>query len=73
MHMSGYWVPHLVWRVVGQKEDMGGWLAGLAVGWIVNLGLVLWGADVFHWEVVERSVQSIQWIEKMFVRPKREV
>jgi hypothetical protein len=45
-----------------------GCLAGLIVGWIVNLGLVLWAADGFHWEVVEKSVQLIQWIEKkMFV------
>lgn len=69
MHMGSYWVPHLVWRVVEENQkDTGGWLAGLIVRWIVNLGLVLWAADVFHWEVVEKSVQLIQWIEKkMFV------
>jgi peptidoglycan/LPS O-acetylase OafA/YrhL len=72
MHMGGYWVPHLVWRMLGLDEKkLGGWLGGLVVGWLVNLGLVLWGADVFHREVVERSVRLIQWIEKkVFVKSR---
>jgi hypothetical protein len=33
-------VPRLVWRVIEENQkDMGGWLAGLIVEWIVNLGL----------------------------------
>ena len=39
MHMGSYWVPRLVWRVIEENQkDMGGWLAGLIVGWIVILG-----------------------------------
>jgi hypothetical protein len=41
-------------------------MGGLIVGWVVNLGLVLWGADVFNREVVERSVRIIHWIESKF-------
>jgi peptidoglycan/LPS O-acetylase OafA/YrhL len=70
MHMGGYWVPHLVWKALRlNKQQRGGWLGGLVVGWVINLGLVLWGADVFHREVVEKSVMLIQWIEKkVFVK-----
>ena len=67
--MGEYWVQHLGWRVVEQNQkDMGGWLAGLIVGWVVNLGLVLCAANNFHQEAVEKSVELIQWIEmKIFV------
>lgn len=70
MHMGGYWVPHLVWKIFRlNKTHRAGWLGGLIVGWLVNLGLVLWAADVFNREVVERSVRIIQWIEsKVFVK-----
>lgn len=70
MHMGGYWVPHLVWSTFRlDKKHLSGWLGGLIVGWVVNLGLVLWGADVFNREVVERSVRVIQWIEsKVFIQ-----
>jgi hypothetical protein len=65
MHVGGYWLPHVVGGVCGlNPKELGGWLGGLGVGWVVNLVLVLWGADVFHREVVEKSVQLIQWIEK---------
>jgi hypothetical protein len=69
MHMGGYWVPHLVWSTFRHKKHLSGWLGGLIVGWVVNLGLVLWGADMFNREAVERSVRIIQWIEsKVFVQ-----
>jgi peptidoglycan/LPS O-acetylase OafA/YrhL len=65
MHMGAYWAPYLVWRVLGlNKRRLGGWLGGLVIGWMINFVLVLWGADVFHREVVGRSVMLIQWIEK---------
>jgi hypothetical protein len=41
---------------------MSGWLVLLIAGWAVNRGLLLWVADIFHREVVGKSVQLIQWI-----------
>jgi hypothetical protein len=63
MHLGGYWVKHLVWRVIERnRKDMSGWLVLLIAGWAVNRGLLLWVADIFHREVVGKSVQLIQWI-----------
>ncbi len=67
LHVGGYWISHLVWEGLGWEgvREMGteAWIFGLGLGWLSCLGLVLWGADVFHREVVERSVYVIYWVE----------
>ena len=67
LHVGGYWLPHLVWEGLlgweGIPEDTGAYVLGLGLGWMGCLGLVLWGADVFHREVVEKSVYVIYWFE----------
>lgn len=62
LHAYGYLVPIWVWTLVG-RESVWGYCVGLAVGWVVNLMVVLWLADVFGREVDERCVRAAKWIE----------
>ena len=64
LHIYGYMVPIWVWRVV-DRERVVGFCAGLGVGWICNLLVVLWVADVFNREVDGRCVKITKWIEGM--------
>ena len=75
LHLAGYWVPCALWRTLVWETQTemdvvsipGGWryIFSHVVGWSVNLTLVLWAADVFNREVIERSARWIAWIEEL--------
>lgn len=68
LHIYGYLVPIWVWRVI-DRETVIGHCVGLGVGWVGNLLVVLWAADVFNREVDGRCVKITRWIEeKCFVK-----
>jgi len=68
LHLYGYYVPILVWKLV-DREKVTGYVIGLIVGWAVNLAVSLCLADVFCREIDARCVKIAKWIEeKCFVR-----
>lgn len=68
LHLYGYYVPILAWRVLDRRSTTG-YCAGILIGWCVNLASALWAADVFHREVDLRCVRIAKWLEdKCFVK-----
>jgi peptidoglycan/LPS O-acetylase OafA/YrhL len=68
LHLYGYYVPILVWKVLDRKSTIG-YCAGILIGWCVNLAFALWAADVFYREVDLRCVRIAKWLEeKCFVK-----
>jgi hypothetical protein len=61
---------HFVWAATGfgfpaKLKHMGAFsrMVGIAVRWVLALGLVLWAADVFFREVEERTKWVMYWIQ----------
>jgi hypothetical protein len=65
-----YMMLHFVWAATGfgfpaKLKHMGAFsrMVGIAVRWVLALGLVLWAADVFFREVEERTKWVMYWIQ----------
>lgn len=69
MQSGLYMMLHFVWAAMGfgflaKLKHMGAFsrMVGIAVRWVLALGLVLWAADVFFREVEERTKWVMYWI-----------
>lgn len=75
LHLGGFVIPQYFWTQFssanhgefGEVEDMGlgVYLAGLFVGWIVSLTVLLWTADVWTREVEGRCIKFTKWLESV--------
>ena len=53
----------MYWSRFGGQDTLFGWTMGLSVGWVCNLVLVLWAADVFGREVDGRLARFVVWLQ----------
>jgi peptidoglycan/LPS O-acetylase OafA/YrhL len=62
LHIVGYMFPHMIWHFTGSSTTAL-YAFGLIAGWTINLGIVLWVADIYTREVDKRIVHLIDRIE----------